>query len=108
MEMLSGFREGAPTGYVRGGAILDTNDSDAESDASGQGVFDYSAEVVSVASSVDSASMKKKNNHESGRKSDRSKKKMRPRQGAWTKSQCAVSLASVLRRHVSHHMHFPI
>ena len=81
MEMLSGFREGAPSGYVRGGAILDTNDSDAESDASGQGVFDYSAEVVSVASSVDSASMKMKNNHESGRKSDRSKKKMRPRPG---------------------------
>ena len=50
MEMLSSFIEGPNSGYVRGGAILDTNDSDAESDASGQGVFDYSADVVSVAS----------------------------------------------------------
>ena len=78
MEMLSSFIEGPNTGYVRGGAILDTNDSDAESDASGQGVFDYSADVVSVAS-LESASKSQKNKKK-GRSAD-GRKQMTPRPG---------------------------
>lgn len=63
-------------GYVRGGAILDTNDSDGESDTSGQGVFDYNADVVSVASVESSV---KGGRRKGGGGSD--KKKMTPRPG---------------------------
>ena len=76
--MLNSFMVGPATGYVPGGAILDTNDSDAESDASGQGVFDYSADVVSLAS-VETSSKTGKKRRSGGAGSG--KKKMTPRPG---------------------------
>ena len=81
MEMLNSFMDASSSGgYVKGGAILDTNDSDGESDTSGQGVFDYDADVVSLASAESSVKGKRrKKGGGNGGGGDR--KKMTPRPG---------------------------